>query len=133
MRRGLQIFLALFGAIDIVISLLHLTLGPSAIPGSIPVNATMDSEDRFYATLFTAYGAALLWCVRDVERKQRAIELLALVFFIGGIARLISIASVGLPDPFFRAMTGLELFLPFLMVFWARRVAALQLAPSTRR
>jgi hypothetical protein len=50
MRRALQVLLALFGATDIFIATLHVVLGPKCIPGSIPVNATMDSEDRFYAT-----------------------------------------------------------------------------------
>ena len=70
MKKTFQGFLVFFGVTDILISLLHIVLGPSAIPGSVPVNATMDSEDRFYATLFTAYGAALLWCVKDVESKR---------------------------------------------------------------
>lgn len=54
MRRALQVFLALFGSVAIAIALLHIVFGPSAIPGSVPVNATMDSEDRFYATFFVA-------------------------------------------------------------------------------
>ena len=56
MKKSLQVFLGLFGITAIFIASLHIVLGPSAIPGSIPVNATMDSEDRFYATLFAAYG-----------------------------------------------------------------------------
>ena len=95
MRKALQVFLGLFGGIDILISLLHIVLGPSAIPGSVPVNATMDSEDRFYATLFTAYGVAILWCIKDIERKGPAIRFLALTFFVGGVARLVSMALVG--------------------------------------
>jgi hypothetical protein len=62
MKKSLQVFLGLFGLTAIFIALLHIVLGPSAIPGSVPVNATMDSEDRFYATMFAAYGVALLWC-----------------------------------------------------------------------
>jgi hypothetical protein len=73
MRRSLQVFLALFGGVAIAIALLHIVFGPAAIPGSVPVNATMDSEDRFYATLFGAYGVTLLWCVKDVEQKSRVV------------------------------------------------------------
>ena len=57
-------FLGLFGATVILIASAHVVWGPAAIPGSIPVNATMDSEDRFDATMFAAYGVALLWCIR---------------------------------------------------------------------
>jgi len=123
MKRAFQAFLGLFGVSAIVIAALHVILGPAAIPGSIPVNATMDSEDRFYATLFAAYGAALLWCIRDVERKSMAVYVLALTFLVGGLARLVSMAAVGLPSPFFIAMTVLELLIPFFMAFMQSRIA----------
>lgn len=117
MRKSLQVFLGLFGVSAIAIGTLHVVLGPAAIPGSIPVNPTMDSEDRFYATLFAAYGVALLWCIRDIERKSMVVYFLAATFFVGGLARLISVATVGLPNAFFVAMTVLEMLIPFYMVF----------------
>ena len=123
MRRALQVLLALFGAMAIVISLLHIVFGPAAIPGSIPVNATMDSEDRFYATLFLAYGAALLWCIRDVERKAKVVYFLMLTFFVGGLARIVSMLTVGLPNTFFTAMTSLELVLPVVFAYLQFRVS----------
>jgi hypothetical protein len=123
MRKTLQVILSVGGAAAIFISLLHIVFGPESIPGSVPVNATMDSEDRFYATLFTAYGAALLWCVRDVERKGLYVKLLALVFFVGGLARIVSMLAVGLPNTFFIAMTILELVIPIVIVFLNSRVS----------
>jgi hypothetical protein len=48
-------------------------------------------EDRFYAVLFGAFGVAVLWCARDVERKQVYVDALAGAFLIGGIGRLISV------------------------------------------
>jgi hypothetical protein len=113
----------LFGSTAIFIASLHVALGPLAIPGAVPVNATMDSEDRFYATLFAAYGAAVLWCIKDIERKSMVVYFLALTFFVGGLARLVSIAAVGLPNKFFIAMTVLELLIPFFMAFMQSRVS----------
>ena len=98
--------------------------GAGVNPGSIPVNATMDSEDRFYATLFAAYGVALLSCVKDIERKSSVVYFLALTFFVGGLARLVSIAAVGLPNRFFIAMTVIELLLPLVVAFLQARVSA---------
>jgi len=60
----------------------------------------MDSEDRFYATLFAAYGIALLWCIIDIERKSRVVYFLAATFFVGGLARLISVVAAGWPNTF---------------------------------
>jgi hypothetical protein len=123
MKKSLQVLLAAFGITAIFIALLHMVLGPSAIPGSIPVNATMDSEDRFYATLFGAYGVALLWCIKDVEQKSRVVYALAATFLVGGLARLVSLAAAGPPNTFFLVMTGVELLLPFLLCFMQSRVA----------
>ena len=126
MRRVLQVLLALFGATDVVIALLHIALGPAVIPGSIPVNATMDSEDRFYATLFLAYGVAVLWCVMDVERKAKVVYFLMLTFFVGGLARVVSIVAVGLPNAFFIAMMVLELIFPLVLGYLQFRIAEAQ-------
>ena len=123
MKRALQVFLGLFGVSAIGIAALHVVFGPAAIPGSIPVNATMDSEDRFYATLFAAYGVALLWCIRDLERKSMAVYFLAATFFVGGLARLVSVAAAGPPITFFIAMTVLELLIPFGMAFMQSRIS----------
>lgn len=83
----------------------------------------MDSEDRFYATLFAAYGAVLIWCVRDIERKTKVVYFLALTFFVGGLARIVSIFAVGPPNDFFVAMTVLELIIPIYMAFAQSRIA----------
>ena len=123
MKKTLQCFLGLFGAIAIIIALLHIVRGPSSIPGSVPVNPTMDSEDRFYAVLFAAYGLALLWCIRDIEKKSRYVHFLSATFFAGGLARLISIAAVGPPNEFFLVMTVLELLIPLYMSFAQWRIA----------
>jgi hypothetical protein len=125
-KRSFQVFLTLFGVSTILIAGLHVALGPGAIPGSIPVNSTMDSEDRFYATLFAAYGVALLWCVRDVEKKSAPVYFLAATFFTGGLARLVSWLAVGPPNAFFQAMTALELGIPPFMAFMQSRIARIE-------
>ena len=122
MRKTLQVLLVLFGVTDILIALLHIVLGPASIPGSVPVNPTTDSEDRFYAVLLLAYGVALLWCVGGVEHKSRTVYFLMLTFFVGGLARLVSMLAVGLPNTFFTTVTGLELALPVGLAYMQRRV-----------
>ena len=123
MRRAFQAFLALSAVIVIGISLAHFAIGPRAIIGGVAVNPTMAGEDRFLAGLLLCWGIALLWCARDVEHKRVCITLLAAVFFVGAIGRLLSVVLDGPPHPFYVAMLVLELALPPLMVVVARRVA----------
>lgn len=119
MKTSFQAFLILFGIVAIGIAIAHLILGPASIPGSIPVNATMDSEDRFYAVLFGAFGVALIWCTKQIESKGLFVYFLAVTFFVGGLARLVSVAVVGLPHPLFIFLTTLELIIPLYMI-WAQ-------------
>jgi hypothetical protein len=120
MLRSLAILAAVFGLVCVGIALAHLVLGPASIPGSIPVNATMDSEDRFYATLFLGFGVAMVWSSRDLRARAHTFEALMAIFFLGGIARIISMIVVGPPIPFFQLMTLLELLIPPLSWIWLR-------------
>lgn len=114
----LRTLLGVGGAIAIGVSFLHIAFGPSIIPGSIPVNATMDSEDRFYVVMFLAYGAVMLWTLRGLERKLPVVRFLAAVLFVGGLARIVSLIAVGPPHPFFLAMTIVELALPPIILWF---------------
>lgn len=118
MLRSLSFLTALFGAVCMLIALAHIAIGPAAIPGSVPVNATMDSEDRFYATLFLGFGAALIWCSRGLAARRDLFGTLLLVFFLGGVARIISAIAVGPPVPLFIVLGAVELILPPLLWVW---------------
>ncbi len=122
MRRLLSVVIMIFGAICVVIALAHIVGGQRVIPGGMFVNATMDSEDRFYATLFLGWGAAMIYCSRDLQLNQRLFDALLLTFFLGGIARIVSAVMVGFPSSLFVFLGSLELILPPLLWWW-RRVA----------
>jgi hypothetical protein len=117
MKRILTVLCFAAGVIVMGIALLHILIGPSVIPGGVPVNATMDSEDRFYAALFLGFGAVMIWCARDLPAREGVARVLWLVLFLGGVSRLVSIAEAGPPGRFFLAMLALELVLPPLLWF----------------
>lgn len=112
----LTLFARVFGVTCILIGLSHVALGPDIIPGGVPVNATMDSEDRFFGTIFAGFGGAALWCSFALADRVREILALMALFFLGGIARLISVALAGWPGDFILALIALELVIPPL--FW---------------
>jgi hypothetical protein len=122
MKAALKGFVLLFGAVCMVIALVHIGYGPASIPGSVPVNATMDSEDRFYATLFLGFGAANIWCAQNLGARAGTFRALMLVFFLGGLARLISAAQVGLPSALFVVLGAVELMLPLVLVWGQARL-----------
>ena len=124
MQATLRVLIAIFGLTCMGIAFTHIAIGPSAIPGSIPVNATMDSEDRFYATLFLGFGAAMFWCSQQLKERGGVFKALLFVFFLGGVARIISAAQVGLPNEFFQILWALELILPPILWFWHRKAYA---------
>ena len=72
---------------------------------------------------FLAYGAAVLWCVKGVERKARVVYFLMLTFFVGGLARIVPVISVGLPNAFFTAMMAVELVLPAAIAYMQFRIS----------
>lgn len=113
----MALLVALFGVVCCVIALVHIAFGPASIPGSVPVNATMDSEDRFYASLFLGFGAAMVWTSRDLAMRRGLFFALLATFFVGGLARIISWLSVGPPSTLFIVLGALELLLP-LILWW---------------
>jgi len=91
--------------------------GPHPGEGAWP--AVMDSELRFYAALWGAYGVILVTVARSLDIHGRWIPWLALVFFLGGLGRALSMVLVGPPHPMFVVLMGLELALPpLIMVVW---------------
>ncbi len=122
MKALLKGFVTLFGVVCMGIALVHIGYGPASIPGGVAVNATMDSEDRFYATLFLGFGAASVWCAQDLAARSQMFRALMLVFFMGGVARLVSAAQVGLPSLLFMVLGLVELVLPPVLL-WTRAKA----------
>ena len=140
MTFAIRIILVILGAAALVICLSIMFLGPGATasvfehvfdaltgypgPDSGPWPPTMDSELRFYAPFWGAYGLVLLDTARDLRRGEHRIGWLAAIFFAGGLGRALSWAATGRPHPFFMMLMAIELMLPpllVLMAFLARR------------
>ncbi len=109
----------------IVVSLLHIALGQTWIPDTMPVTSSLDSEHRFYASLFLMYGLALLWVQRALTARLSVFHFLLLTLFVGGLARIVSALIMGWPHPMYIVLGALELAVPPLL--WQ---VSLQLAPQ---
>jgi len=86
----------------------------------------LDNVFRFFAAVWFGLGLQLIFLVRNLPRYKPALMLLLAIVVLGGIARLISMAQFGLPDPGLGRLiicAGLfaELIMaPFLMIWLSR-------------
>ena len=114
MRTVLRWYLIIFGVVCVLIALAHILIGPSTIIGANTPNATLDGDIRFSMLLFLVYGIVCVWAARDLDRHACLVHLLMLVFFAGGLVRLLTVASVGWPHWFYIAMLVVELATPLI-------------------
>ncbi|WP_233608747.1 DUF4345 domain-containing protein [Nocardia stercoris] len=116
-------WLVLFGVVMIAIAVAHLLFGQATYIGGGAVNSTMDSDLRFFNVLFLAYGLAFVWAARDIPGRGRVVDLLGLLFFAGGVVRLLAWAVSGAPSWFYVVMIPVELIVPVLNYGWPRALA----------
>ena len=121
--RLLSAFLYAGGAVPVLTGIYAVLTGSGGIPGENEAGASVESELRFYAVLWIAFGAALIWTAPRAARETKLVRALMAVLFAGGIARAIAWAAEGRPDGLFVVLLVLELAIPPLVVLWQRRVA----------
>lgn len=107
---------------------LHVTLGvagDSLIGAPVPavIDASLDSQNRFYGASFAIYGALLWYCARDVRAHAGLLQIVLALFFFGGCARGLSALQYGLPSPPIIALWAVELLVPPLLFIWLGRQA----------
>ena len=136
MRGLVRGWLTIFGLVCLAIALTHLFIGSASIIGGGRVNATIDSDMRFYAVLFAAFGGGFIWAAKDLDRRAPIVNLLGLVFFLGGLARLLAWAQTGIPNWFYLMMIPIELVIPvinWLLLTGVRRSTPAEPEPGLLR
>jgi hypothetical protein len=123
-KRPLQIVSALMGTVPVVTGLVQM-MGihdPLYAGLYLPADATLDSNMRFLAGVWLGLGLASWWLVPRISEQTVLFRFLWLMIFLGGVGRLVSMASVGLPLTPFIAFTALEIVGAPLFVYWQHRV-----------
>ena len=122
-RRGLQAVLIVFGILPIVTGLMAVTGGPAGMLDGQATTPTVDSEVRFLAVYWLAFGGFVLWLVPRVERATAAFRAMLAVMFGSGCARLLAAIETGSPHPVILAATVVELALPPVLALWQARLS----------
>jgi hypothetical protein len=78
-------------------------------------NANADSELRFYSVIFIGFGIVMVQTAQNLSRHMSRVPFLLLLFFGGGVARLISYIIVGTPHSLFMVLMAVELVMPVVL------------------
>ena len=122
MKRGLQIFLAIFSLAPLYFGVTGVLFGAAGLMPAEAVTPGMDSQFRYLSGLYIGFAALIWWAIPNIDRLVWPFRLMTLAVFLGGLSRLYSYVSVGAPAPEMVAGIGLELALP-LIIIWQTAVA----------
>ncbi|GGK16531.1 hypothetical protein GCM10010124_06400 [Pilimelia terevasa] len=131
-RRGLQVLVAVLACVPVGTGLLDVLGGVAVLPGPPPsTSPDLESNYRFFATVWCGVGLTLAWTVPRVERAGAVLRAIGGAIFVGGLVRLLAAALHGLPHPIFVTAAAVELAAPPLVVWWQAQVArATRAAPA---
>ncbi len=121
MESILKYILYLMALVALATGLNVLIGGAAAVPGAESgVEATVDNELRFFSVFWIAYGGFCYWVGKNLAEQSSFVPFIALVFFLGGIGRLISIFIVGVPADILIPAMILEFVLPIIIyaIYW---------------
>jgi hypothetical protein len=120
----LRIILKCLAPVLVLVGMLHLVLGPGAdamlgakITQEVLSDPALDSQNRFYGVSFTIYGVLCYLCATDLPKYATVLRCVLSVFFVAGLARLISIAVRGLPPLPVLVLLSSELLGPPLLLW----------------
>lgn len=129
MKRILRVIIAIVGIILVISGLLGII--PPGISGkfysinisnSIPGNIILDSNYRFYAGLSIGLGLVLFWIIPSVEKQKVILRLITFIIFMGGLGRVISMITFGIPPTLFIIFTIFELLFPLIIILQNKAV-----------
>lgn len=95
-----------------------------------PVPADLDSHFSYLSGLLLMIGLAIASCIPRIEAMGDRFRLLGMIVVLGGVARALSLVTVGSPSVGHLAGLGMELVVVPSLMLWQARVAK-RFAPET--
>jgi Domain of unknown function (DUF4345) len=120
-RRYLQRTVAVLALVPVSAGLFGVLFGPALTGDQVSVSA--DSHFRYLSGLLLGIGLLFWSTTAGIEEKTGRFRLLALLVFIGGLARLLGLLLTGVPSLYMLASLALELVVTPILALWQTRVA----------
>ena len=121
-NKVLRFVLSAIAVVALLTGINVLVGGASAVPGAgEPLDPAVDNELRFFSVFWVAYGAFSFWVAKNIKQQMHFVPMLAVIFLLGGFARLLSVFSLGLAHPILTAAMLLEFVLPILIFYLYRK------------
>lgn len=122
--RALRALLLGGGVVATAAGMHTVVVGGKSLPGRRLANPVLESELRFYATYYVAFGLAALRVAPRADRDANAVRALAGTLFLSGLARAGGWLAAGRPHRLQRTLLAIELALPPTMIALSARASA---------
>ena len=123
-RRLLQAAVAFAALVPLTMGILSLVEGPAILRGvGAHAPTDLDSHFRYLSGLLAGIGLGFASCIPAIERHGARFRLLGLIVVLGGLGRLLSLLSSGVPGGGHLFGLAMELGVVPLLMLWQARVA----------
>jgi len=121
MKRGLQIVLFILSLIPLFFAVTGFMGGAAGLNGGEAVSADLDNQFRYLSAFYLMLTFLIWYIIPSIEQHTVVFRIAILAIFLGGLARLYSYATIGVPQPSMIGGMALELGAPLLAV-WQRLI-----------
>ena len=117
-KRLLQIVVAIACFVPLSVGGESIVHGPSFLGHAPVIPNDLDSHFRYISGIFFALGLGFVSCVPAIETKGPRFRLLGAMVVCGGLARVVSLLSVGPPSKGHLLAFAMELGVVPLLMLW---------------
>jgi hypothetical protein len=121
-RTALRALFYVGGTVATGAGLWTVVAGGRSLPERKLENPIVESELRFYAAFYVAYGLWVLSVAPRADRDTEAVRRAAGALFLAGTARVAAWLAVGKPHSDQRALLAIELAAPPAVIAWHARL-----------
>jgi hypothetical protein len=124
----LAVLVGVLGLVAVTSGVSGMLFGPS---DAVDPSFALDSNFRFLSAFLAGAGGILLWSLVRLGRATTELRIISALVFLGGCARLASLATAGRPDAAYTFFITAELVLPVAIVSLQWRLVRVVEAPTT--